>query len=90
MAIRYEIHPSIGIARVGDAPASFYLAPEAEGALPLECDRHGNPIVANGPARFVTRLRDKKGRIRRQGARFRVFACDDTGPSEAAREITGD
>lgn len=31
----YKIHPAIGIARVGNSPIAFYLAPESTGTLPI-------------------------------------------------------
>ena len=42
MATIYRIHPAIGIARVGDSPDQFYLAPERIGDLPIACDEQGN------------------------------------------------
>jgi len=48
MADIFRIHPAIGIARLGNSPNSFYIAPEAAGALPIECDQSGNPIVKDG------------------------------------------
>ncbi len=68
MAI-YKIHPSIGIARVGDSD-EYYLAPETPGGLPLLPD--GRPFT---PAGF----RDGQRRLRRQGARFTVYRYDEPG-----------
>lgn len=65
----YKIHPSIGIARVGTAD-DYYLAPETPGGLPINPD--GRPF---GPHDF----RDKEGKVRRQGARFRVYRHEDDG-----------
>ncbi len=48
MATRYAIHPSLGVARLGDSENSFYLAPEEIGGLPLECDEGGNPSSWTG------------------------------------------
>ena len=33
---RYAIHPAIGVARVGNSPESYYLAPDSIGGLPTE------------------------------------------------------
>jgi hypothetical protein len=62
---RLSIHPAIGIARVGDSPGKFYIGPEAAGALPTELD--GSP---------VSTFKDPQGALRRQAARFCVFAGD--------------
>jgi L-lysine 6-oxidase len=89
MVLRYEIHPSIGIARVGNSPQSFYLAPDEIGGLPIDCDGDGNALLdGKGIAQPVTRFKDEQGQVRRQGARFRLFAYDDASPSEPAREVT--
>src|SRR5882672_4304041 len=34
--MRFKIHPSIGVARVGNSP-EFYLEPETIGGRPIEC-----------------------------------------------------
>jgi L-lysine 6-oxidase len=60
-----SIHPAIGIARVGDSPGNFHIGPEAAGALPTELD--GSP---------VSTFKDPGGALRRQAARFHVFAGD--------------
>lgn len=57
---QYRIHPAIGIARVGDAPAdTFFIGPEIPG-------------VPASPAPGTFKSADKK--IRPQAARFRVWA----------------
>ncbi|WP_224242428.1 LodA/GoxA family CTQ-dependent oxidase [Hyalangium gracile] len=73
MSTIYKIHPAIGVARVGDSE-DFYLGPEAAGALPTE--RDGSP---------VTRFRDNANGLRRQAARFRIYAYDT--PGAPGREI---
>ncbi|MFJ8016735.1 LodA/GoxA family CTQ-dependent oxidase [Streptomyces sp. NPDC096339] len=55
-----EIHPTLGVARVGNSPGSFYVGPEAPG-------------VAVHPAGG---FKDPEGRVKRQAARFRVYAYD--------------
>jgi L-lysine 6-oxidase len=88
MAIQYEIHPSIGIARVGNSPTSFYLAPETIGGRPVECDDDGDVIRVDGAPKPVERYKDDQGRIRRQAARFAVLARDSADPHAPTREVT--
>lgn len=77
----YAIHPAIGIARLGNSPAEFYLAPEATGALPTDCDTGGNPARdASGAEQPVGSFKDEQLRIKRQAARFRIFVYDDANP----------
>src|SRR5205085_4929969 len=72
MATAFRIHPAIGIARLGNSPTSFYIAPEAAGLLPIECDQNGNPAVKDGKEARATSFKEN-GQIRRQAARFQVF-----------------
>jgi hypothetical protein len=57
-ATRFEIHPTIGIARVGNSADSFYFGPEIPGALPKAPDG----------------FKDPSGAMAKQAARFRVYA----------------
>ncbi|MEN3331101.1 MAG: hypothetical protein V7641_466 [Blastocatellia bacterium] len=78
--MKFKIHPAIGIARLGDSPNSFYLAPEQVGQLPIDCDLDGNAILTpDGQEQPISNFKDDKQRVRRQGARFRVYAYDDNG-----------
>jgi L-lysine 6-oxidase len=88
MAYRYKIHPSIGVARVGNSPQGFYLAPETTGGRPSECDERGNPVLAGGAPKPVEHFKDDAGRIKRQAALFRVFRYDDARPSDPGTVIT--
>jgi L-lysine 6-oxidase len=88
MATRYEVHPSIGIARLGNSQLSFYLAPETLGGLPRECDINGNPIIVSGVPKPVKQFKDAQGCIRRQGAQFKIFAYDDATSNHPGREVT--
>ena len=58
--LEYEIHPAIGIARVGSSRLSsdegFFIGPEPGGSPPAN-------------------YRDSAGNLKRQAVRFRVFAC---------------
>ncbi|HEX2046943.1 MAG TPA: LodA/GoxA family CTQ-dependent oxidase [Acidimicrobiales bacterium] len=68
----FEIHPAIGIARVGNSTAFF--------------DGPGPGVAPPG------KYRDRRGRLLRQAARFRVFRCTRApdGTLRAATEVTGD
>lgn len=70
MAREFEIHPRIGVARLGNSPL-FYLAPETVGGLPIEWDPAGSAV--GGETRHVERFKDRVGRVKRQAAKFRVF-----------------
>lgn len=75
MVTTYKIHPAIGVARLGIAPADpakqegYYLAPETEGALPSD------PKTGKAVGGF----RDAEGRLLKQAARFQVYAYDGDG-----------
>lgn len=62
---QFKIFPSIGIARLGGSPDSFYLAAEKENSLGTEIDAAGNE-------KELALFKDNH-LIKRQGARFRVF-----------------
>ena len=55
-----QIYPGIGIARIGNSPTEFFIGPETPGE-----------VVAP-----VNGFKDKAGRIKRQAARFRLYAFD--------------
>ena len=77
----YKIHPGIGVARVGDSPDQFYLAPETTGSAPIACDAQGNALLGPSGAELpTTTFKDGEGRILRQAARFQVFVYDDAHP----------
>src|SRR5437764_15370541 len=58
--VRAAIHPSIGIARVGDSSDAFFIGPE----LP-----YPTPAPEGG-------YKDTSGFLKRQAARFRMFGYD--------------
>ena len=74
----YKVHPGIGIARVGDSPKSFCIASETPGGLPIRCDQKtGRAIVdRHGNEKTVRKFKDRKCRIKRQAARFKIFVYD--------------
>ena len=69
MATVYKIHPAIGVARVGNSPTEFFIGPERLGQFP------------DPPGGF----KDSQCRVKRQAARFRIFAHHDDNTVE---EIT--
>ena len=76
----YEIHPAIGIARVGNHPTSFFVGPEAPGSPGLE-------IGAGGAEITLTTYKDA-GRVKRQAARFRVFEYEEA--EDGTRRLRGE
>src|SRR3954452_19881432 len=62
--VRAAIHPSIGIARVGNSPDGCFYGPEVTDPLPP----HDRGFY-----------RDKNGALKRQSARFRVYGLDAGG-----------
>lgn len=74
MATVYKIHPAIGIARVGNAPDEFFVGPERVGERP------------NPPGGF----KDAQCRVKRQAARFRIFAHHDDGTFEEVTDAEAD
>jgi len=77
--MQYEIAPKIGVARVGNSTAEFYIGPEKTGGLPIDCDHVGNPIPGDPPP---TRFKDAAGAIKRQAARFHIVRRDGAGRSQ--------
>jgi hypothetical protein len=66
-----KVYPPLGIARVGnaDGPDDYVIGPEVIGAAPT---LPGG--ISERPARYVTDFRNDKGQIKRQAARFRIYA----------------
>jgi L-Lysine epsilon oxidase N-terminal/L-lysine epsilon oxidase C-terminal domain len=73
----FKIFPSIGIARVGNSPAEFFIGPETPASL-------GTELLADGTERPVQRFKDSAHRMKRQAARFRLFEVDDDGTARPA------
>lgn len=85
----YKLHPAVGIARVGDSPEQIYLAPETTGDLPIDSDPDGNPVRGeDGTEKTTSTFKDSEGRVKRQGARFKVFVYDRESPN--GRELKRD
>lgn len=49
---QYEIHPGIGVARVGNSPTAYYLGPEAPGVVPDGPYKDSDGRVARQAVRF--------------------------------------
>ena len=61
--VAFKIHPSIGIARLGNSPDKYFIGPEI-------------PRINNPPEGGY---KDSAMRIKRQAARFRIFGYDEEG-----------
>lgn len=70
--VRAAIHPAIGIARVGDSTEDPFIGPE----------------VVDSPRCGIEQYRDATGALRRQAARFRIYAYNAAG--KVVRELTPD
>jgi L-Lysine epsilon oxidase N-terminal/L-lysine epsilon oxidase C-terminal domain len=79
MATVYRIHPSIGVARVGNQEGTteqdYFVGPESPGHHPVPPDGY-----------------KRDGKIKRQGARFRIYEYQSsaTGDLRPVREINSD
>ena len=78
MPRHFRIHPTIGVARMGNSP-EHYIGPETPGV----------PANSDDGTTFKS-FRDTQGRILRQGARFRVFEYteDAAGALSNPREVS--
>jgi hypothetical protein len=87
MATVYKIHPAIGAARVGNSK-EYYLAPETPGGPPLD-PKTGKPIYTAGsgaPTQSI--FRDAPGgALKKQAARFKVYAYDNTNPADPGTRV---
>ena len=84
MGTIYKIHPAIGVARVGNHPSAFFVGPETPGSPGLEIGADGGESVL---AAYKA-----GGRVKRQAARFRVFAYEDDldGTERLVGEVPAD
>lgn len=90
----FRVHPSVNFARFGTSE-DYILSPETSAGLPLEGTQvtGGLPIKKGTQSTPVTSndLRDDEGNLKKQAARFRIYAYDldgeDCYPSSAGTEI---
>ena len=59
--MKLSIHPSIGVAHLGNSPNQICLSPVSIGGLPFEADFYGNP---QGP---ISKFKDDASLVKRQG-----------------------
>jgi hypothetical protein len=85
MTVVYKIHPAIGAARVGNS-AEYYLAPETAGGLPLD-PKTGKPIYQGSGVPSQNIFHDASGALKKQAARFKVFAYDDSNPADPGARV---
>ena len=85
MATIYKIHPAIGTARLGNS-AEYYLAPESPGALPLD-PTTGKPIYSGPGAPGQNIFHDASGALKKQAARFKVYAYDGANPADPGARV---
>ncbi|MBV8843931.1 MAG: LodA/GoxA family CTQ-dependent oxidase [Bryobacterales bacterium] len=65
-----RIHPAIGIARIGNSPAEYFLGPESVDYNSIPAGGYKDPGEAAAPC---------LPRIKRQAVRFRVYGFDSAG-----------
>ncbi|PSL48260.1 L-lysine 6-oxidase [Chitinophaga niastensis] len=65
--MKLSLHPSVGIARLGNSPDQICLSPHTIGGLPFNADAHGNQLAP------ITQFKDGAGLIKRQGQPFMVY-----------------
>ena len=88
MSQKFEIHPRIGVARLGNSPEQYYLSPETVGGLPIRCDLKTGDALKNedGSYQFVQNFKDEVGRVKRQAAKFRIFPKGTDGDAISLRD----
>ncbi|MFC3153220.1 LodA/GoxA family CTQ-dependent oxidase [Litoribrevibacter euphylliae] len=90
----FRVHPSVNFARFGTSE-DYILSPETSaglpqegtsvtGGLPIKKGTENDPVTSND-------LRDEEGNLKKQAARFRIYAYDidgeDVYPNSAGTEI---
>jgi hypothetical protein len=91
----FRLHPTVNFARFGTSE-DYYLSPETSAGLPQEGSptTGGLPIKKGSESETIDSadLRDAAGHLKRQAARFRLYAYDFDGcdhyPNQGGSEIT--
>jgi len=87
LVIEYRIHPSVGVARVGNS-TKFYLPPTTVGGRPTECDQlFGDEIDGDKP-KYVKKFKDEHKKMKRQAAKFTVYKHDTDNNSVELVDLT--
>ncbi|MFC0282156.1 LodA/GoxA family CTQ-dependent oxidase [Camelimonas abortus] len=85
--VRFAIHPGIGVARVGDSVlpdgVDWWSGNGEDDGSYVDC--YVGPEVDTPPPANQDRVRDASGAIKRQAARFRIYAYDEN--NNVVREI---
>ena len=80
----FRVHPSVNFSRFGTSE-DYILSPETSAGLPQEGSdvTGGLPLKKDAPNQPVTSedLRDDDGNLKKQAARFRIYAYDTDGPT---------
>lgn len=90
----FRIHPAINFARLGTSD-DYYLSPETSAGMPVDGGRvvGGLPIRKDSERDPITSadLRDEHGNLKRQAARFRIYAYPfdgaETYPNGGGEEV---
>lgn len=77
--VKYAIYPPVGIARLGNSPAEFFIAPERRNSRGVE-------IVADAEQE-ITSFKDASFRVKRQVARFHLFEVPDDGSAPRPAQL---
>jgi hypothetical protein len=78
--MHYRVYPPLGIARLGNSPAEFFIGPERPGVPSVE-------ISPDGSEKSVVDFKGIEYRTKRQAARFWVYEFDDDRPSTVGRPV---
>ncbi|MEY8215561.1 MAG: LodA/GoxA family CTQ-dependent oxidase, partial [Colwellia sp.] len=92
----FRVHPTVNFARFGTSE-DYILSPESSAGLPQKDSNvtGGLPLKKDTPNQPVTSkdLRDKDGNLKKQAARFRIYAYEvdengqETYPSGKGQEV---
>lgn len=72
--LEYRIHPSVGVARMGDSPTHFTVAAEPPGFVRSSLRQLDDPTTPGDDPLDSVPAKDPSGHLVKQAARFRVFA----------------